>query len=228
MPKNKQPINVTNNITINFFNTSQRCTEWKIPNKRSSVGAAHSWGRAAKIMDCQKIENRKWDEIICQDVTWTHMLTINLDPKLKTFQNDPKILKQTLKSFFTSKSVLSLFTVAVFCIEVGHRGKYHAHCLIRTTHSDQLEAKMFDAFSTHKKYKDQRAAVQLNKIHNLPQQIPADKLWMGIELYTKQNHIKCMDKLPYLRKEEGNYINADIYINKNKHLHVYGPSNKTL
>lgn len=193
-----QTFTVQTNILLDF-QTSNRGKLWKVP-KPSGRSGFLSWGRKPQILDKTK-KNQTWNDIIKQDTTWTHMLTINIDPKIQTYSNDSKALKNTLKTFFRTYS--HLYTKLALVVEEGN-GKWHAHALIRTTRAPTLEEIGINEFSRNHNKKSQKAFF-LIKINDRKDQMACSTQWMGDSKdkfpdQKRYNH----GGYPYLRKEASN------------------------
>lgn len=194
----KTTINIQTNITLDF-NTTSRGKLWKM--KKSSNAAALPWGRAAQNID-KTCKNQTWDSIIEQSVDWTHMLTINIDPKVATYSNDSNALKKTLKTFFRTYS--HLYTKLALVIEEGN-GKWHAHALVRTTRSPTLIEVGIKEFSRNQNKNTQKAFF-LIKINDRTNQRNCSTQWMGDHNQSLPNGTEYKHNgWPYLRKEKHNH-----------------------
>ena len=196
----KNQITINHKITLDFGGKQNRRRPF-------------SWGRAARRSKifALPIESRGWDTVLNQSTEWTHHLTINIDPKLmKPTDNDPKVLKSTLKSFFLRHDVLATFTTLTLVLEYGKRGKWHAHALLRCTQPNVLKSLGTKEFSKLQNIEKQTAFI-LRKDNTQPNQKPLEETF----ICTKKQFVKDpLNNFGYLRKEKNNKLKCDIYINK--------------
>lgn len=194
---NDKTFTVQTNIVLDFENSS-RGKRWKV--KKPSNAGFLPWGRNPQIIEKTK-KNQLWNDIIDKNIPWTHMLTINIDPKISTYSNDSNALKKTLKTFF--KKYSHLYTKLALVIEHGN-GKYHAHALVRTTRAPTLEEIGIKEFSRNQNKNSQKAFF-LIKINDRKNQMKCSTQWMGefmepLPQWPKYSH----NGWPYLRKEKQN------------------------
>lgn len=179
-------ITIINNMTLNLGTSMNRRRPF-------------SWGKGRP----QTVEFQKmvaWDSVLDESIEWTHMLTINQDPKTPNFVNDPKILKSILKSFFKTHS--RLFSHIALVIEEGH-GKYHAHALIKTHRSPTLNQLLVKRFSKNQNLDTQKAIV-FQKINDHRNQ-NCEYRWIGYQMMEfPHKDFPNTGGYPYLRKEKQN------------------------
>ena len=188
MPKNQIIIN--NSVVLNFETPMNRRRPF-------------SWGRAAQNMVPLHRSHGEWDFVLKHDVSWTHMLTINPDPKVKDFKNDMSLFKSSFKKFFTSPEILPLYTNLVYVLEYGKKGKIHLHGLIRTTRVNDLSEKIYQKYNFIRKQKD--ITLRLQRINDTANQNCEDT-WIGSigEKYPNRDR-HPVHGWPYLRKENHNH-----------------------
>lgn len=146
-------INITNSVVLNFGTPM---------NRRKPF----SWGRASSFVGPVHKVSKPWDEVMARDINWTHMITINPDPKTIDFKNDMSYLKSSFKKFFLRSDILPLYTNLVYVLEYGNYirsestdllcqkeycGKIHLHGLIRTTRSNGLLEKIYEKYNLRRK-----------------------------------------------------------------------------
>lgn len=219
----KTPIIINNNVVINF-NTTTRGKLWKIPNQKSEknpLEAALPWGRAAKIKWTPHF-NVNWQKIQDENIQWTHHLTINIDPKIKSYSNELSPFKKILKEFFAKHK--SLYTHLALVIEKGdgkhvYQGsnvphyKYHAHCLIKTTRGPTLIAEGAKEFSICKSL-DKQTAFILRRKNDTPGGIQMEHRFIGQsdESYPTTLYFKNTNGWPYLRKDINNHDKCYFFV----------------
>lgn len=185
----KTQITITHKITIDFGGKQNRRRPF-------------SWGRAARRTKffAHPIASRDWNTVLNQSTEWTHHLTINIDPKVMTPKdNDPKVLKSTLKSFFLQDDVLATYHTLALVIEQGKKGKWHAHALLKCTRPNVLIKLGVKQFSRCQNL-DKQTAFDLRKDNTHVNQKTLEETFIG--------------KNGYMRKENRNKLNCEIYINK--------------
>ncbi len=191
MKKLNNQIIIANSVVLNFGTPMNRRRPF-------------SWGMAAQNVGPVHRVRGDWDFILKHDVNWTHMLTINPDPKVKDFNNDMSLLKSSFKKFFLSPSVIPFYTNLVYVIEYGKKGKIHLHGLIRTTRSNDLSEKIYQKYNCVRKTKD--ITLVLQKINDTANQ-KCEDTWIGtldVKYPNKLRHVKS-NGWPYLRKEDHNH-----------------------
>ncbi len=192
LDKSGQKITINNSVVLNFMTPMNRRRPF-------------SWGRAAHHMESLHRTNMFWDFVLKHDVQWSHMITINPDPKVKDFKNEYSLLKSFFKKFFLRPDVLALYTNIVYVLEYGKKGKIHLHGLIRTTRCNGLAEKIYDKYNLVRRTKD--ITLTLQKINDHGDQ-KCEAEWIGRLGKKYPNWLHSAHPKygwPYLRKEPHNH-----------------------
>lgn len=196
--KNTENLTVTMAITLDFGTKM---------NRRRPL----SWGKGPSNQPLEFHKMVPWDIILEESIEWTHMVTINIDPKIPNFQNDPKILKTILKSFFIQHS--RLFSKLALVIEEGRNGKWHAHALIKTFRAPTFLKIMVKQFSKNQNLDGPREqkAIVFQRINDHYGQ-NAEYTWIGCQMGTYPDRDEFPTHgWPYLRKEIQNHSYCYFY-----------------
>ena len=137
---------------------------------------------------------------------YTHMVTINPDPRFHTKWNDPLFLKENFRQFLMRQA--TKIKSYVFVMEYG-KGKFHFHGLISSTIviANEFKQNIISHYCTRTAYHQFTAVVQRIADHAL--QLPCHVQWQGEENDTLPDVKKYGPKnkgYPYLRKERDNLL----------------------